>query len=254
MSRSRRQAFIGRFEKAVSTARLKGYLANTSGERWEEIANYAWNVSLCEAFYPLLHAIEIVLRNSLDAAISARFPPRNYPNVRSWLDSTPSLLSQHASTDVLRAKKKLFSFDERTQSFVARGRPIEHGDLVAALDFGFWTGLLHRRYTYQSANDQRLWPHLLGIVFPYAPQAALPNVPAASNKFNEVRHFRNRVFHHEPIWKRNLADDRQEILNLIAWMSPEVAKTAAAIDRVHVVLAPEFRRELRVRAYQEVSS
>jgi len=81
----------------------------------------------------------------------------------------------------------------------------------------------------------------------------LKNVAPIANAFNDVRHFRNRVFHYEPVLKLQPAEKRAKILDLIAWISPETSKTVGRLDRLSEVLSDDFRRRFRVRIYRELS-
>ena len=241
---------MDRVEAVLSSDRLRRYAAFGGEDRWEQLARYAWNVALCEAFYPLLHLLEVVLRNRLNALGSTMYASGRVHHIRSWLDANPSWLNQHGTDDVLKAKRKLFGVDPATGALRVPTRLYTGGDLVAALDFGFWTGLFHKYYLYQSSRDRRLWPHGLDHVFPYAP--AKPHFGAMGARLNALRHLRNRVFHHEPIWRRpDLARDRDDILELLGWMSPEVARVLRATERLTLVLSDDFRRRLRVRIYRE---
>lgn len=85
------------------------------------------------------------------------------------------------------------------------------------MNFGFWTSLVHEDYGDASERkgslktikgvkvDERkpaplpLWPALREQVFPGAQGIELR---VLSGTFNEIRKFRNRVFHHEPIWRK----------------------------------------------------
>lgn len=243
-------AFVGRVEAALSHERLNRYIASASEPRWEHLARYSWNVAICEAFYPLLHHLEIVLRNRLDFVGARAFPFRRVHHVQTWLDADPSPLNQHGSHDVLRAKQKLFGVDRATGTLLVPTRPFAAGDLVAALDFGFWTGLFNRYYLFQSARDKRLWPHALRDVFPYAHR--VPTLGQISGRLNDLRHLRNRIFHHEPIWDRpHLTGERDDILEVISWISPEVARVLRTTERLTEVLSDEFRRKLRITIYRE---
>jgi hypothetical protein len=66
-------------------------------------------------------------------------------------------------------------------------------------------------------------------------------MPARAGPFHRdldsVRLFRNRIAHHEPIYKRHLAKDHDTIMRLIAAVSPETAEFARQRDRVPAVLA-----------------
>jgi hypothetical protein len=242
-------AFVARIEPVLSRERLGRYAAFSSEPAWESLARYAWNVALCEAFYPLLHGLEVVLRNRLYELGRNAFPYRRVHDVQCWLDADPSPLHRYGTGDVAKAKQKLFGADRRTGS-PASARRYTAGDLVAALDFGFWTGLFNRHYLYQSSRDRRLWPHGLAQVFPHAPGRL--DFRMVSGRVNELRQLRNRVFHHEPIWRRpGLARDRGHALELLDWMSPEAGLMLRKMERLSEVLSDDFRRRLRVRIYQE---
>lgn len=243
-------AYVGRIEKALSNERLAKFRLSPSEPRWEQLARYAWNVAVSEAFYPLLHHLEVVLRNQVYAAGDGVYPCSKYADVPCWLDAVPSPLHpKYGAGGIRKAKEKLFA--SRRSGVPAR--TYTPGDLVAALDFGFWTGMFNSHYTWQSARDPRLWPHRLGTVFPHGPK--LTSVRMVSGPLNEIRHLRNRVFHHEPIWKRpNLREDRRQILELLGWMSPETARTVRAFDRLPELLSDGFKRRLRISIYRESRS
>jgi hypothetical protein len=121
---------------------------------------------------------------------------------------------------------------------------------VAALDFGFWTGLFGKPYLFQSKRNPRLWPHGLSKIFPHA-SAAL-TLGGISGRLNDLRHLRNRIFHHEPVWARpDLAGDRDDILELLGWMSPEAARTLRSMERLSEVISDHYRRKIRIRVYRE---
>jgi hypothetical protein len=93
MSNSAQAANCGRLFKALTNDRLEKYLARAPN-RVDCLGLYAWNIALCEAFYPSLHTVEVVLRNSIDAAIAAAYPVARVAKVTSWLDAVPSHLDQ----------------------------------------------------------------------------------------------------------------------------------------------------------------
>ena len=67
--------------------------------------------------------------------------------------------------------------------------------------------------------------------FPHAP-AAEQYLSKLDKRWLEIRDLRNRVFHHERIlhW-RDLDVRHQAILEIIAWMSPELHDLANSLDR-----------------------
>jgi hypothetical protein len=53
----------------------------------------------------------------------------------------------------------------------------------------------------------------------------------------QVRRFRNRIAHHEPIFSRNLAEDRDMIARLVRWRRPGAAAWLAGVEQVTRLLA-----------------
>lgn len=50
--------------------------------------------------------------------------------------------------------------------------------------------------------------------------------------YNQIRVFRNRVFHHETIWNRvTLTSNYQRLSDGIRWISPELADACKLVDR-----------------------
>jgi hypothetical protein len=91
-------------------------------------------------------------------------------------------------------------------------------DIVAGLDFGFWTTMLDHWF------DQLLWRTALYRAFPhYTAVTGNPLVrkPIAS-RFTDLRNLRNRIMHHEPLFKRNLQQDFQWIFEAVSWMYSDV--------------------------------
>jgi hypothetical protein len=92
-------------------------------------------------------------------------------------------------------------------------------DVVAGLDFGFWTILLDSRF------EQTLWRTILYHAFPhYAKVTGNPLVRwPVEKRFNALRDLRNRVMHHEPLFHRALQQDFADISEAISWMYDDVA-------------------------------
>jgi hypothetical protein len=250
MTTTKQAAFLGRVEAALSTERLGRFYVSASEPKWEPLAVMSGNVAICEAFYPLLHHLEVVLRNSVSRLGSTAYRSRGLST--SQAGSTPSPLPLHpgyGARDILKAKQKLFGTDRTTGALLPPARPFKEGDLVAALDFGFWTGLFNPYYRGRSVRDKRLWPHGLPVVFPHAVSA--PTLPEVSTRLNELRQLRNRIFHHEPDWKRKLTADRDNILEVIGWVSPDTLRVLRTMERVTEVISDDFRRKVRVRVYRE---
>ena len=207
--------------RSVSESRFAPYCkTGTSNDSY--FANYIWNITLNESFYPALQGLEVTLRNSIHDAATQDFG-RN-----DWFASV--LVAQEARVLAnTKARLKRLNDDPNPD------------DLVAAFPLGFWVNLFYSRY------EQKLWPRLLENVFPYIP-AKIRQRNYISQRLNPIRHLRNRVFHHEPIWHwDNLEQYHQETLKVIGWINPDMLSVIETIDRFLDVYAkgPEkYRAEL----------
>ena len=60
-------------------------------------------------------------------------------------------------------------------------------------------------------------------------------------KIEKIKRFRNRIFHHEPIWKMNLNENYKDILEVISWFYKDYEKIVS-IDRVKELLSQSQKR------------
>jgi len=183
------------------------------------LSRYLWNTLLGEALYPTLQSLEVALRNSLHAAVARAYTRAD------WYDIVPPIMQPRQQNMITEVKAEL----------IAAGKAITPGRVVAELPFGFWTSLFNVYYETKGQRDLRLWPRLLAAVFPHMPRRARTR-RAVSRSLNNVRHLRNRVFHHEPIWNSaRLQQQHEEILDIIHWASPDLHTVMRLIDRFPIV-------------------
>ena len=217
--------FLRKFKIAVSARRLSAYqVRNGDNSDIEVLIRYVWNIKLCETFYPILQSLEIALRNSIHESICAD------QNNQQWLRSSCTFLRNQERQLVINAENQL----------QAQGKTIDSDRLVAELNFGFWTSLLNTHYETQS-----LWPRLLRPTFPHiAPSQRTRRITA--RRLNDIRHFRNRIFHHETIWHSpNLQLAHNDILESIGWMSSEMRQIVKIVDDFPLVCQPSYRDGLK---------
>ena len=196
-------------EAGLVPARLSPYLEHASGDRDFAISLYLWNILLCESLYPLLNLGEITLRNRFHQILSQHFQRED------WFDDV--WLDPRDASKIKDAKKKVA--DRRLEVTPVR--------VVSGLTFGFWTSLLDVRYE----RSHILWPVLAPKIFADAP-SRLRTRKEQSRHAAQLRRLRNRVFHHEPIWK---LDDLPDVVNQseiwLSWLNPEIAKLHNLIGR-----------------------
>ena len=199
-------SYIGQLVQQITPTRLAPYLHAASGDSSLALARYYWNAELCRSYYPILQALEVALRNNLDRACAKRFPTLGqYEHINSWIDRKPRVaVHTGAEGSIGDAKSKLIK-DPTTG--VWRRDYRNHNDLVAAMSFGFWIALLTTAYEHPGIKGVALWNRDTAAeagsferqVFPNAKGETMSSIRST---FNQLRHFRNRVFHHEPVWQK----------------------------------------------------
>jgi hypothetical protein len=194
--------------KAFSEPRFAPYLANCDSDVAAALRLYMWNIGISTAFYPLLHLVEITLRNSLHRELGARFGRAD------WWSVAP--LNEHGQRLVKQAQEKVSAPRSRQNA----------DDLVTELTFGFWVGLVSKTY------DRALWVPALHQAFPHYRGRR----DALHAELRQVLWLRNRVMHYEPVHLRDLKADHATIYRLFSYMSPDVAAAARRIDQVPHVL------------------
>lgn len=200
-------------ETYLSVERLEPYRAAVGGDLAAAEELYQANLAASGAFYEELAAFEVVFRNALAHQL-ARWHGRRPGH---WYDDPHRLLSDRSRDDIQAARARV----ERL------GRPETPGRVVAELSFGFWRFLLARQY------EKSLWtPHLRHAFPGLRPQARRSVYDRASR----LNHLRNRIAHHEPIHRRDLAQDHQDLVEVARWINPTVATWIEDLSRVASVL------------------
>jgi len=202
--------FAQKLTQALSHERLSAY-ARRAPEHGNRVlfAHYAWNMALSESLYPVLQALEVLLRNTVGNAAQHHFGKED------WYDD--SRIIQHPNDRV--------SIDKAKRILSRQNKPLDPGRIIAELNFGFWTSLFDRRY------EQVLWPRLIKTAFPYMPRR-IRTRQTLSRRLHKIRILRNRIFHHEPIWYwQDLPQQHVDILQAISWIEPAMGDLVQTIDR-----------------------
>lgn len=220
-----RSTYFPLMRQVVSPARLEKYRQHPTDPDFDLHERYLWNIALCESFYCALQYLEVGLRNNVHNSAANHF------GNPLWFDIYPSILQPEAHRQIAKVRGRLRR-DQRSDA----------GRIVAGLDFGFWTSLFNDHY------EQLLWRqgNLLTQVFPAIPNSSThPRTRTyVSSRLNNIRKFRNRVFHHEPIcnWRmagtvRAVPQRHEDILEVLNWISPSLYATAQAAVRFPAVYA-----------------
>ncbi len=258
----------------ISTERLDIYEKHLKVDHDNVMAAYHWNKALSGAMLPALQCLEVTLRNALDQAIQST-PPAAAAGLwltdHNWIFSLPRymgkkaypklwqrykmakkssdpqdaqgvLLDQYGHRVIARKVREEIQVEQARDNIVGEGKNITPARVISGLSFGFWTTLLGHKYEDRHSKSL-LWPNLESVVFPHAPSGyTIADIRAA---FHRIRLLRNRLSHHEAIWKFHydnpatglpdynnpvygvqascclLRKHYDDILDMIGWMSPD---------------------------------
>lgn len=184
-------ALLHTFEDIISKPRLNSYKHYFNTKSTDEaIGLYMWNCELSSCFSTLFSFFEIALRNNTHNAMS-QFYGRS--NSYHWYDKAPLKPEAIKKIDEIR----YVGYRPRT----LRSPPPSPDEIVSRVTFGFWPMVF-------SSIDRRYAGQILPKIFPFHPLNINPldwNNKAKNKRalafIYELKDFRNRIAHHEPLWK-----------------------------------------------------
>ncbi len=191
------QSLAVRLEPTLSPDRLGTYRAAAGYDEDKALLLYLWNAELGQAFHVSIQGVEVALRNCINGAISRRFGADWWQN-----DAFHVRIDRERKTDLDTAKRRLQK----------KGIPLSNGQIVATLSFGFWVGMLGPGF------NVHIWSHELRSAFPNLPTEKTRDDLAMAAR--RVASLRNRIGHHEPIFKMNLSEEYSAVMELLGWICP----------------------------------
>lgn len=205
---------------ALSAPRLGTFEAECTDQGsglQEALALYAWNAQVSAAMLAPLHICEVVVRNAVSDALTLVYGEQ-WP----W--------SRGLETSLVSPSK---GFNPRRELDRARTNKATTGKVIAELKMNFWETMFTTRH------DQRLWNrHLLGVL-PHLDRSTPINVLRGriAEDLKQLRLLRNRIAHHEPIFKRTLADDFAKIQELIGFRCPTTSAWMVEHQQAQALIA-----------------
>jgi len=195
----------------ISASRLAPFLEAADGNLDAALALYHWHARVAAACFLTMHHLEVLVRNAIDGELGKEHPDE--PLTQTWL----------MDFDVLRpdAVKQVIVAVERLQ----KGKAITRGRVIAALSFGFWSGLFGGRY-------EELWRHRLRHAFPHAKERK-----DLSARMDPLRRFRNRLAHHDSILNQPIQERHSQMLELAAFVDPLAGEWLATTSDVQRLLS-----------------
>ncbi len=199
--------------RSISADRLGTYLKAAGFDQQRALKLYVWNAYMGEAFHLPVQGVEVALRNCVNAGLCIKFG-ENWWEAPSFL----KIADHERKGDIETAIKRIRN----------RKLPLITGQLVATLSFGFWVGVLQPRY------NPDVWSSLLRGSFPDLPVDKSRYDLAASAK--RIADLRNRIWHHEPIFRMDLSDEYRAAMELLGWLCPIKTEWLRPQCRVQQVL------------------
>jgi len=212
----------------VSKPRLDRYLLSCGNSKERAKKLYEANIMVAKAFYPILNLFETFLRNAINDKLSAHFgDPAWIITQKTGLMSDPSLAPKFGM------RKQVIKAETNTRGTITPGK------IISEQTFGFWTSLFENRH-YRLISG-----HVIHC-FPNKP--AIINRPDITNILNDIRQFRNRVYHNENICFDNITIDftnaikiKSEIYNLLEWMDVDLKDYVLQFDTIDIEITEALK-------------
>lgn len=209
----------------LTRGRLGSYLSAVAGDAQAAIALYDWNLGAAAALYEDLGRLEVVFRNTVDQALV------RHGAVEAWhapwyrqSHLFPSRRTSRARTDIQAARQRATRDGRRGEA---------HGRVIAELNSGFW------RFLCEAPYHTSMWVPCLVAVFPGHPSgndARQVRIDVA-RRMRCLHALRNRIAHHEPIHRWDLAREHQHLLEVMGWICTETRDWAETASRTPGVLS-----------------
>lgn len=209
--------------KYLSRPRHNRYLIATDNNSSNAKRLYNANIRLAQSIHPILSQFEVVLRNALNTQLSEYFTDTDWIiTQKNGFMNSPSLANSRYFL-----KKSV----NKTESKLGRrGIPITSGKIISDQTFGFWIALfLPHHYSLIGGEPIKIFVN----------KPSTENRASLYSKLDDIRNFRNRVNHCEPLcFNGNNIDCshilgiRTKLYNLLNWIEPDLVPFFQKIDNV----------------------
>lgn len=209
--------------KYLSRPRYNRYLDATHNDNDRAKRLYNANIRLAQATHPILTQFEVIIRNSINLQLSSHFVDNDWIiNQKNGFMRDPSL--RQSNFFLKRAVQK------SEDNLRRRGILITNGKIISDQTFGFWLALFLPHH-YALIGGQPIH------IFAYKPTTE--DRASIYSKLDDIRNFRNRVNHCEPLCFNGNSIDcnetiaiRNKLYNLVSWIKPELVSFFESIDNV----------------------
>lgn len=232
------------FVKYYSYSRVSKYHKATSRNKAKTMMLYNGNLKISQAFYPLLGVLEVILRNRIHREIAFMYCDKNW-----IINQKAGFMSDKSLTKTDKRTGKLITNDYLLKEVTSAEKKLKKrgagsilaGQIIAEQTLGFWTCFF----------DPPYYKILKGV-----PTKVFKHLPPGygrkdiSNILFDIREFRNRIFHNEPICFVNnkidfsyAKDIYASIINILTWIDPQIPISLHELDRVLKVIDDEEKKQ-----------
>lgn len=214
-------------QKYFSQEWLQKYEQALGGNTSKVHRLYKANIRLAQSFYPLLTILEVALRNAIDKCLIQHF------NDPDWIRNQ---VNGYMSDPLLGRLRNPYSMKNMAIKTINKNHNRSHGKLISDINFGFWTEFFEKKH-------YGLLQGKVDHIFSNKPSTIKRN--NIYDRLNEIRRFRNRVAHHEPVCfkPRTSTFDLSQALKIhqysyevLEWLDLEIAQWPKDIDTVNYEL------------------
>jgi hypothetical protein len=207
------------FETVLSAPRFATYLREADGDRQLAMDLYLWNTEVSCAFFLEIQFCELAIRNAAVEALEIEFGD-NWHLSKGFAHTLPTL-------------RKGRGYQPKTDLITCAEKLATSGKVVAELKLAFW------QHLFVVGQDRRLWmPHFHEIFPEYDKQLSIQQARASIHEdIRQIRFLRNRIAHHEPIFKRNLLEDQIRLKRVISWRRTSIAIWIESYEKVTELLS-----------------
>jgi abortive infection bacteriophage resistance protein len=182
------------------------------------IGGYLWNKQLAGVILPILQCLEVTIRNAIHREATILFSTSDWydpltkrvgdEQFPTWCKQHPNKQNKYYRNGVSTGSRKGLTIwtshhesmiKEAKFKLINANKPATSDAVISELMFGFWCGLFNSNYS-DLTSKNKLWPHLEEKVFPNL-KPVDRRYQSVFQKLDAIKHLRNRVAHHEPIWK-----------------------------------------------------
>lgn len=194
----------------LSEHRLDPFLKVAGGDRDVALELYAWSSRTAAVSFEVVGHLEVLLRNAVDRELRTHFNEASV-GIPWFLMPIPDGADLSIAVEAVRTRLRPMNRESRHQ-------------IVAGLSFGFWSGLLGRKY-------EQLWRDCLHRAFPNSTGQRKQLAVAVEG----VRKFRNRLAHHDSLLNVDVPFEIRRVLEVAGFIDTSAAKwlqqVSAAMDQ-----------------------